>query len=542
MDNYREAASGLFVPASSVAGSHVDIAERIAELELAQDDYGWLRMAGDGDTFEFTRGFVTTITRLARLMYLKNPLIQRGVKVKADYVFGRGVNINAKDDDVDDVIQAFLSDETNQTTFTSHSARIQREIELQTDGNIFFVLVPHPLSGHIRIRSFAADEITDIITDPDDRARVWYYKREFYRNEFDFATAQTKRTKITEYYRDWRYKTRDRATIGGKPIINGAYIYHIKVGGFTDWKYGISEIYSVIDWATAYKRFLENWSTIVAAYARFAFKARTARGKAGVQSIQKKLATTVKPSAATGETNPPPATASTAVMTSDDDLEPIRTAGATTSAEDGRRLLLMVAAGVGVPETFFGDVSVGSLATAQSLDRPTELLIGNRQALWVDIWHDILTFVIEYAIRAPEGALRAFGDVKINEYGEEYVEFDDDNQRHIDIDFPAIVQIDPATYVTTTLAAREVIPDNRTVARMVLTALGENDIDHLLDTLWPVDSNGDPIDDESGDEDVDALGVELQMLGQTIESLREAITSLRTIPATLTVKGANNGV
>jgi len=157
-------------------------------------------------------------------------------------------------------------------------------------------------------------------------------------------------------------------------------------------------------------------------------------------------------------------------------------------------LLLMVCAAFGLPETFFGDVSVGTLATAKSLDRPTELMISNRQVLWADIYNDILQFVLYYAVSAIDGPLRAFGDVNVNEYGEPVVNFDDTLDTHIDIDFPSVVERD----TTQTIAAivqgatfdgktPTIIPDMRLLARLVLSELGENDIDQLIEAMYNED-------------------------------------------------------
>lgn len=531
--------SGVLVP----AGADRQLRERIAELELAAEDSEWILLGNADQSFEFSRSYLTTITRLARLTYIKNPLVQRGVRVKADYVYGRQVNIQAKEDDVNAVIQAFLDDPHNQSELTAQAARIQKEIELQTDGNIFFVLVPHIKTGHIRVRTLDVDEITDIICNPDDRKEQWYYKREYTENAFNFATGRYDLQKRTLYYRDWRYKPPvDRSSIGSDRVVENQFIYHVKVGGFSNWKFGLSEIYASIDWSKAYKTFLENWSTIVAAYARFAFKVTTTGGKTGVAAAKSRLETTI--GTASSENNPKPTTASTFVQQTGTNIDPIRTAGATTSADDGRRLLLMVCAAFGLPETFFGDVSVGTLATAKSLDRPTELMITNRQTLWADIYHDLIEFVLYYAVAAIDGPLRAFGDVAYNEYGEVIVNFDETLNTHVDVDFPSVIERDMQAMVSSIISAATLdgktptlLNDSRLLARMLLTQLGENDIDEIIDAIY--DENGQPINvpetpapkpvasgqpaqpaQLQGDL---ALAQAGQQLAQSIEALREAL-------------------
>lgn len=536
--DYRLVSSGLYVQASS--GADRQLRERIAELEFANEDREWIALGASDQSFEFSREFVKTITRLARLYYIKNPLIGRGVNVKTDYVFGRGVSIGAKDETINEVVQAFLDDKQNKTELISHEARAAKDRELTIDGNIFFILVPHKETGHIRIYTIDVDEVTDIITDPANRKANWYYRRDWIEVETDLATGQSKETRQTAYYRDWRNRPNaERSSIGGNPVVADQFVYQVKVGGFSNWKFGISQLYSALDWSKAYKTFLENWSTIVAAYARFAFKVTTTGGKAGVTAAKNRLATTV--STSSGENNPAPITGSNIVMAQGNDIEPIRTAGAQTSAEDGRRLLLMVAATFGLPETFFGDVSVGTLATATSLDRPTELMLTSRQTLWTDILHDIIDFVIYHAVTAINGPLRSFGDVSMNEYGEPIVTFGDTTNEdgetvpindHIDIDFPPIVERSLTDTMTAITQAAAFIPDNKILARLALIALGENDIDELIDQLYPEEETAPP--EEYNQPPIDPATAELASAAQdfraAVEALREAFEAGRTPP------------
>lgn len=241
-------------------------------------------------------------------------------------------------------------------------------------------------------------------------------------------------------------------------------------------------------------------------YARFALKITTSGGKAGIDKTKDKLGTTI--STTQRETNPPPAPGSSFIRSQNNegitqaDVDVVRTAGATTSAEDGRRLLLMVCAALKIPETFLGDVSVGTLATAKSLDRPTELAFANRQQLWAYVYHAIIDFIIFCSVKAPKGAINQarIATIGRNEYGEEVVLWQEDVNAHVDVDFPPIVEHDLQQYVAAVKTAAtldgatpNVLTDNRLLARMFLTALGENDIDEILDQLYPLDDQGNPI-------------------------------------------------
>lgn len=494
------------------SGANRELVERIAELEFAREDREWIALANAGSP-EFARDQLITITRLARLMYLKNPLVNRGISVKAYYVFGRGLNIVAKDETINAVIQAFLEDEPNQRELTSQQARVQKEVELETDGNIFFTLFVHPITGRVRVRTIPVDEVTDVICNPKDKKEPWYYRREWVEEEYDLDTGERKETAKIAYYPDFRYKPQTPRSSIGKHPVERALVYHVKIGGFSDWKFGLSEAYSALDWAKAYKKFLENWATITQAYARFAFKMTVDGSSNALAAAKARIGTTI--GNGSGETNPPNTPAGTFIARKDKaDIEPMRTAGATTTPADGRHIKLMIAAGQGLPETFYGDPSTGNLATAKTLDRPTELGFLDRQTLWVDVYEDLLQFVIYCAVAAPLGELTAIGKITANEYGEAVLTWDDDINAHIDIDFPPILVRDLAEQMNAINQSATYIPDQRELARMVLTALGENDIDETLDRLYP--PAAEPTDELPTDD-----------LAQAIEGLREALVSLR---------------
>lgn len=479
------------------------LTERLAELEDATQ--GWDQINGASER-EFSREFLRRITALSRLMFLKNPLINRPVSLQSYYVFGQGLNIAARHPAVNAVIQSFLDDPKNKPELTSQQAREMKEQTLQTDGSLFFVLFTNPSTGRVRVRSIVVDEIDDIITNPDDSRESWYYRRIWTQRGFDSATGFSTVQSRTAYYPDWRYRPSSKpSTIGGNPVEWTAPVYQIKVGGLDGMKFGVPETYAALDWARAYKSFLEDWATIVRAYSRFAWKATTPGGARGVAAARSRLSTTIGADDRT-ERNPPPTTGATFVAAagSGSDLAPIRTAGATTSADDGRRMLLMVAAAVGLPESFFGDVSVGTLATAKSLDRPTELKFRSRQTLWADVHQDLLGYVVDQAVVAPLGPLN--GTVTNDAEGERVItlainpETSEPMDRNITVEFPPILEHSVTETINAIVSAGTL--DGKTLAvpgldfqklitRLTLQALGVEDMDELLETLFPDPADGD---------------------------------------------------
>lgn len=386
--------------------------ERISELEFSQEDAGWIELSSaDADmNREFSRNFLRVICRSARLYYLKNPYIKRAVDLQASYVFGQGITITAEDEDANDVLQEFWDDTGNQDELTSHEALLGKETDLQTSGNIFFIFFTNAADGNTKIRSIQVDEITRIIANPQDRRDKWFYMREW--TEYPVSNAQTPiQNAIPKprkaYYPDWRYSpsNKPKNAEDGIEIFWDYPIYHVRTGGLPDMLFGVPEVYAALDWATAYKRFLEQWAILVESLSQFAWKQTVKGGAQAVQGVRAKIdsmrsenRSTDSPVTRATERMP---VGSVAIVGDGNDITPMPKTGMTVSAEDGRRLLLNICAATGWPETFFGDVSVGTLATAASLDRPTELRMKNRQQLWSSVLASIGQYVIERKIGAP---------------------------------------------------------------------------------------------------------------------------------------------
>lgn len=499
---------------SQVGDSLYFMKERLAELEFALEDQGWERLVTEGAS-EFSRDALKRICNLSRLMYLKNPLINRAVSLQAAYVWGQGINIEAKDEAVNEVVQAFLDDPANLVEFSGHQSRLLKEVDLEVLGNIFFVFFTDP-KGAVKVRTIPVDEIVDIICNPEDAKEPWFYRRVWNQRTFDEGRGVESQQREA-YYADWRYNAASRpATINGKDVIFDSPVYHLKVGGMSDMRFGVPETYAALDWASAYKNFLEDWSTIVRSLSRFAWKMTAPGGQSAVATAKARLATTLGV-ASGAETNPSPLAGSTFIASGGADMQPIKTSGATVAAEDGRRLLLMVAAATGLPETFFGDASVGTLATAKSLDRPTELKMKDRQTLWADVFTDIIEYQIEKKLGQPNGLPASLSD----------------EQWALDINFPSVLEHDVTETVGAIVSAATLdgktpsgtIPDELLV-RLLLNALGVDDVDEVI-------ANMDKIELVAPPEPADAQQMDRQQMTQGQEAMAQFTAAVKELRKSL---------
>jgi len=480
--------------------------ERIAELELALEDREWTKMAGGNEEFQFTRTGLDDIIHMSRLYYLKNPVIKRPVDLQAVYVWGQGVSIHAEGA-VDEVVQGFLADPSNRRSFCGHDALMDSERRMRVEGNLFLRFFINPTSGRVQVRRLPVEEIRAVIFNPEDHDEPWFYLRAIKRKgQKDKFVA----------YPDWRYarmRKLEKDEARGAGISMDALadyedaviewetpVMHRKVGGFGDMDFGVPETYAAIDWARAYKSALEDYKKTVKSLATWAWKMKMGGGQTQLNAAAAALGTTFGTTNGTDqwtEENPTPTAGSLMGLLGDNDLRAIDVSKAAVDPDGFRRLLLMAASAMGMPEIYYG-AAEGSFATAKSMDRPTELQFRDRQALWSEILIEVLTIAVEAAATAPKnGTLSSAGydDItglmKLRAGGK-------DIELEIDVDFPPILQKDPqeylqalTTFTTQNGQAVQALNDGPTLYRMALTALGVDNVEEVIDKFYPKDG-GEP--------------------------------------------------
>jgi hypothetical protein len=480
-----------------------EVAEALAELEnFLMEDVGWRRLTAES-AFEFSNAGLLEIIRFSRFMYLKNPLINHAINVQANYTWGRGAEVSAQGI-VNDVVQAIMTDPKNLVSLTSHQQQWLQDVQQAVDGNLLISMFTNPSTGRVIFRVIPIEEVMgsgDIICNPNDRFEPWYYKRVWTENQFDPVSGTTRPESRTAYYPDWRYDPVVKpVTISDNnwPVFWDAPVYHIKTGGLASMRFGVPEMYSALDWARAVKDDMEAYMALRKALMRYAWLLTVRGGKKGVSAARNRLNSTAALDSP-AESNPPAGPAATFIssLESGNQLAPLRTAGAAPSPDEGRRVGLMVAAGTGIPETIlFGDADVGNLATAETLDRPTELQMANRQQLWADVYKDILGYCIEKNIIAPNGRLQ--GTIEEDEFGRRVITLSETDAEGdplsptVKTKFPDILAQSATARITSIVDAATLVgrapagtmPD-RTMVELLLRALDVEDVDEVLESLFP---------------------------------------------------------
>lgn len=473
--------------------------ERLADVELAMEDRGWDSLYGS--VYEqFSREGLKRASDLCRVMTVVNPIIKAGFDTRHAYIFGQGVQITARStgekagqQDVSAIVQEFLDDKSNVTTFSGDSAHEENEKVLYTDGNLFYVFFTTRLTGRVEVRVFPFIEIREVIYNPEDRSDPWFYKRVWSQKIVEASSdgmALTIRTEEkTAYYPHvhFRPKGAKPKTLGGKPIYWDAPIYHVKVNALQGWDFGIGDAFAATFWAKAYKEFLEDWAKLVKALSRFAWRA-SAKKKSAAQDMRAKLASRTKaldPSTGLKTDD----AGQTAVMTEDMNLEAIPKTGATIDSESGKPLAAMSATALGLPVTqILADPgTTGARAVAETLSLPQRLKMMARRTLHGNAFLVAINYVIDCAIRANRLSGREVSDT--TETTERW-ELDDEADRVIDIVWPELEEEATKDRVAAIVEAWGTgIMDPLTTIQLLLQALGVTDIDELLEKMKDEDGN-----------------------------------------------------
>lgn len=464
--------------------------ESLAELEMqiTGDEVGWRRIAMQLQR-DFTRDGLDRMMDLSRAMYLSNPLIQRAVNVRAYYVWAQGVTYDAQDDQVqEEIVDPLIDDEYNKAELFGHQAAILSEIDQTLDGNMFLPLFTDD-AGDVQVRSIPSEQIRDIISDPEDERKTWFYHRVWQRRELDRSTGRISTYEDEAFYPDLSYVPRtQQAQIGNIEVMWDAPVIHTRTGGLKHMVMGVPEAYAATDWARAYQKFLEDWHTIVASLAMFAWRT-TAKGSKS-DALKSKVGGRVDDEL---EEPPrmrkPPIPGSIVSGVSPDDFTPINKSGAHTSAEDAKPSRMMVGSAMDLPDTILsGDPQQGNLATAKTLDRPTELAMRSRQAFWQEHRARIFRYVIENKVRRGRlpGAVRRYAD---------YVRVEPRVDPTVNVVFPPILEHDVTETVSALVTAATLdgkadagtIPRDE-LSKQLMSAVGIEDVSAAMDELDQADA------------------------------------------------------
>lgn len=508
MVRIQEAALSGLREATPVSGQGA-----FGDIELALQNVDWRREI-NMSWLEFSRWGIQQIILISRLYYIKQPLMRRAIDVVAAYVFGRGVEISSTDDAANDTLNEFY--ERNRATF-GPNAMIAAQKAKSMDGNLFWVFFADTEnSGLVEARRIDATEIEEIVTDPDDSDKEWYFKRSWTQRTFNAdAGTSTTTTKTVWYPALGNEKTgASPMKIGTYDVEWGSPVLHRKSGGVAKWHFGCPEGYPALEWIRTAARYMQSCATLAASHAQIAWDVTSKGGQGAIEGTKQQLGTSVnsQPGNQLWDTNPPPLNASIMVKGPGTEWNMVNSRAQGLDPKEGLTYNTYIGNVFGIPPTWLGDMETSNLSTATTLDRPTELGMRCRQTEWEDDLAVISKFVLSVSAGATSGKLReargAGKVVRINEaprktlpnghrvYDESATPADDEIL--VRVTFPAIREGDMPTLIkaiaeSMTLdnkGGQIVGIDEREGVRLMYETLGVEDPEDILDKQYPPKAKG----------------------------------------------------
>jgi len=416
------------------------------EADLALEDEGWINLSAQtGDIIDSSERI--TNLKLSRLYSLKDPMGKQSIRLWTDYTFGTGMTWSTEEDAAKKALDGFWDAKTNQSVLSARGQRKSSD-KLLIDGEIFFAIFLGAKDSST-IRTIDPLEITELITNPDDKEDVKFYKREW-------ADTQGK-SHIGIYRSTTNIKNEAVKDSFGKPVqkTEDALVYHLPYNTIT--QRGNPLLLPALIWMKYNTKFLASRIAVMLALAKFAWLSKVKGGQTAVDSIKTKTdAQTI-------------AAGSHLVENLGVDTTPIKTeTGASAAYQDGRMIKLQVAAATGLPEQYFGDISIGNLATAKTVELPMMKMFQSYQKVWKDTYEDINEVVFEHN-KIPE------------------------DEQYVDMDFPAIAPEDVSQAADNIVKVLQVMPElafSDDVKQIALMTLGVNDPAEVLDELDKAEESG----------------------------------------------------
>jgi hypothetical protein len=355
---------------------NMELHESLNNVSMMLDNKGWSKI----NDIEFSGMNLFDLKRASeqiREMAVGNPLIKRGYKLRSSYVWSRGFNLPK----LSARVRNKLSSPVNERALFSHMAFEEMELAAYTDGNVFVL-------GRLSDQQFMRvplNEISGVMTDPDNNEVIWAIRRTWDRVSSSGATQTISRWYYTDSYPEDTAKARSLKSSTGSndPVDLGYVMFHQAFNSQIGWTFGVPDALSVLAWARLYREYLENGSIMTKALAQFAYKV-SAKSRAGVTNAAAKIAVADGNKGRIG---------ATAAMGADVDLTPM-TRGSGYDFESGKSLAAMIASGleVSIVALLADPSSSGSYGTAQTLDTPTMKAMQARQNVWSLFFKRILRF------------------------------------------------------------------------------------------------------------------------------------------------------
>ena len=343
------------------------------------------------------------------LAWERNPLANAAVAYNRLFAIGSGFTETFRNGAVRDILTAFIEAPEN------NIRNLDGELcdTLQVDGEIF--IRKFFAAGGQLIAPLRAWGVRYVITNPDNPAEVAAYSYSITLNDGSGAN-------ITSHYED----------------IPADEVVHVTINKLAYERRGRPDLFRILPWLRGYKEWLETRGRVN--YYRSLIAWDVTFNNSTASQIAGRMASIRKP--------PSPGSIN---AHSDKEIWSLvnPTIGAADSAEDGRQLKLMAAAGMRLPEYFLSDGANANLASATQQSLPALRSFGDYQRVMRNLWIAVFKDVVAYNVAAgnlPEEVEEERSDGTAT--GETILAVE-----AFDVQYPTLESSDPANAIQAIMAA-----------------------------------------------------------------------------------------
>jgi len=342
-------------------------------LECRIDPYEWRPMRIRREGYDFSPRSRREMFDQAFEAWMSDPLAGHIINLTTWFVMGEGINFAVQDDRTKIVIDDFWYDPELRWDILQTSI----SDELQVFGEIFLRLFINPISGRIKAALIDPREIEDIAFSAESGNPERYLRR--------YTRRVFRDTSLTGYTGSFEYDEEE-----AEEIIPAEEIIHVSVNRLSSGSRGVSELYRVLPWLELYSQWLRDRVSLNRARASFAYLRKVPGSPSQAKEVFER-------DPITGHVKPPRA-GSVLIVNEGEEWQVLHpSVGSDDAKEDGRALKLMIAAGSGIFEHYFGDPSTGNLATAKSMELPMLKKFEARQRLIGGFFRSLFARVIAEA-------------------------------------------------------------------------------------------------------------------------------------------------
>lgn len=373
------------------------------------------------------------LARRSRRALVHDPIAGAEANLRSNFAFGKGVSKpQAVDERVQEVIDRFWNDPVNKKKLTSFQAQRKRSNDLITSANLFPGFVER--NGRLRVTFLEPDEVTNIVTDPDDDEIPLYYVTRKRRVDWDFEQDMEKpvlgyemeggREKVY-YYPHWRFvedAMKSAAEFGDEPPPippsakrGDSWTEHIAINQIGRTQFGIPpwartlRFYSAMNQLTeAQVAMRQGAASIVAQRVRRGGPKDVVKAAGNILGMVGEIGASrfggrAEPHTAGPGTSPdvakaPPPAGSWWTGNEGDRLEAVNlSSGASQAAQDAQIVRAPLAASSGFGQHYLGDPSSTTLAGGTTLELPTLMEV----SAWQETFEEgLYRFFIDRAIES----------------------------------------------------------------------------------------------------------------------------------------------